>query len=189
MSNLQEDTMSLEPVTVHCTQCGQPMRVAHEHLETRVACPHCRAVLQPWCMAGEPASPPLVPPQPSDPGGGRRGTAGAPHHDRPHAAPPREAQPHNLHTPTPVSSPTHRGPLPGYSTRNRWIAGALAILLGPFGVHRFYLGYTGTGIIMCVLTVGSFFVLSWVVAIWAFIEGILCFVGALHDAEGKPLSG
>ncbi len=186
MSKLQEDTVSLNPVTVHCTQCGQPMRVAQEHLETRVACPHCRTVLEPWRMAGEPASPPPVP---SDPGGGRQAAAGGRHDGRPHAAPPYVAQPHNLHSPTPVSAPTHRGPLPGYSTRNRWIAGALAILLGPFGVHRFYLGYTGIGILMCVLTVGSFFVLSWVVGIWAFVEGILCFVGAFHDAEGKPLRG
>ena len=77
----------------------------------------------------------------------------------------------------------------GYSWRNRWVAGALAVLLGPFGVHRFYMGFTGIGILQAVLTVGSLFILSPVVAVWAFIEGILCFCGAMHDIDGLPLRG
>ncbi len=71
-----------------------------------------------------------------------------------------------------------------YSPRNRWVAGALGVLLGTFGVHRFYLGYTGIGIIqviVCVLTLGT------VSSIWGFIEGILCFCGAMRDANGLPL--
>jgi TM2 domain-containing membrane protein YozV len=89
-----------------------------------------------------------------------------------------------LHRPFPASATA-----PGYSWRNRWIAGALGILLGPFGVHRFYLGYTGIGIVQVALTVGSLFILTPVVAIWAFIEGILCFCGAMTDADGLPLQG
>ncbi len=72
----------------------------------------------------------------------------------------------------------------GYSWRNRWIAGALGVLLGAFGVHRFYLGFTGIGIIqivLCVLTFGT------VSGIWGFIEGILCFCGAMRDVDGLPL--
>ncbi len=76
-----------------------------------------------------------------------------------------------------------------FSWRNRWVAGTLAILLGPFGVHRFYLGYTGIGTLQVLLTLCSAFVLTPVVAIWAFIEGILCFVGAMHDKDGLPLRG
>lgn len=76
-----------------------------------------------------------------------------------------------------------------YSRRNRWVAGALGVLLGPFGVHRFYLGFTGIGILQVVLTVGSVFILTPVVGIWAFIEGILCFCGALDDVDGLPLRG
>ncbi len=77
----------------------------------------------------------------------------------------------------------------GYSWRNRWVAGALGILLGVFGVHRFYLGFVGIGILQVVLTVGSLFILSPIVAIWAFIEGILCFCGAMRDVDGLPLRG
>jgi TM2 domain-containing membrane protein YozV len=75
------------------------------------------------------------------------------------------------------------------SRRNRWVAGALAILLGAFGVHRFYLGHTGWGLTQLLITVLSLLTLSWAVAIWAFVEGILCFVGGMRDIDGRPLSG
>ena len=66
---------------------------------------------------------------------------------------------------------------------------ALAILLGTFGVHRFYMGFVGIGILQAALTVCSFFVLTPFVAVWTFIEGILCFCGAMRDVDGNPLSG
>ncbi len=77
----------------------------------------------------------------------------------------------------------------GYSWRNRWVAGLLGVFLGPFGVHRMYLGFVGIGILQAVLTVGSFFVLTPVIAIWALIEGVLCFCGAMRDVDGLPLRG
>jgi endogenous inhibitor of DNA gyrase (YacG/DUF329 family) len=73
-----------------------------------------------------------------------------------------------------------------YSWRNRWVAGVLAIFFGLFGVHRFYLGYTGIGILQIIVTG---FTLGTVTSIWALIEGILCFCGAMTDAEGRPLRG
>ena len=85
--------------------------------------------------------------------------------------------------------PSAQGPVDTYSSRNRWVAGALAILLGMFGVHRFYLGFKGIGTIQLLLTVGSLGFLALIVGIWAFIEGILCFVGAMRDADGLPLRG
>ena len=36
--------------------------------------------------------------------------------------------------------------------RNKYIAALIAFLLGPLGIHRFYLGRTGSGIAMLVLT-------------------------------------
>lgn len=45
----------------------------------------------------------------------------------------------------------------GYSaegaSRNRFVAAILAFLLGPLGIHRFYLGRVGTGIVMLLLSV------------------------------------
>ncbi len=49
----------------------------------------------------------------------------------------------------------------------------LGILLGQFGVHKFYLGYTTEGLIMLAVTILSFGVLSWVPWIIGIIEGII----------------
>lgn len=51
----------------------------------------------------------------------------------------------------------------------RILAGVLAILLGPFAVHKFVLGYTKAGIIQLILT----FVTCGLVGIISFIEGII----------------
>ena len=60
----------------------------------------------------------------------------------------------------------------------------MGVLLGGFGVHRFYLGHVGIGIAQIVVTVITFGVGS----IWGFIEGILCFCGAIRDVDGLELS-
>jgi len=77
----------------------------------------------------------------------------------------------------------HPNAYDGYSWRNRWIAGALGVLLGTFGVHRFYLGFTGIGILQIVLILPT----AGLSGIWGFIEGILCFCGAMRDVDGLPL--
>lgn len=72
--------------------------------------------------------------------------------------------------------------------KSKIAAGILGILLGAFGVHNFYLGYTGKAVAQLLITVLSFFTLSWVSAIWGLIEGILILVGTINkDANGKPL--
>jgi TM2 domain-containing membrane protein YozV len=37
--------------------------------------------------------------------------------------------------------------------RNKYVAAFLAFILGPIGIHRFYLGRIGSGIVMLILTV------------------------------------
>ena len=59
------------------------------------------------------------------------------------------------------------------------IAGILAILLGGFGIHKFYLGYTNAGIIQLIvgfLTCGAFNIVG-------FIEGILYLVKSDDEFE------
>lgn len=51
----------------------------------------------------------------------------------------------------------------------RVLAGVLAILLGPFAIHKFILGYTSEGIIQIIITIFSCGVLS----IISLIEGII----------------
>ena len=53
----------------------------------------------------------------------------------------------------------------------------LAIFLGGLGVHRFYVGKVGTGILMLV-TFGGF-------GIWALIDIIMIVVGSFRDADGR----
>lgn len=68
------------------------------------------------------------------------------------------------------------------SERSKVTAGLLGIFLGGFGAHRFYLGYTGIGVLMIFATI-----CCGVGVIWGFVEGIMCLAGAMRDAEGKRL--
>lgn len=77
------------------------------------------------------------------------------------------------------------------TAKSRMAAGLLGIFLGSLGVHRFYLGYTGIGVVMLLITVLSFGLLSWVSGIWGLIEGILYLTDKTgsysRDASGRPL--
>ncbi len=67
--------------------------------------------------------------------------------------------------------------------KSKLTAGLLGIFLGGFGVHNFYLGYTGKAIAQIVLS----FCFG-IGAIWGLIEGIMILVGSINkDAKGVPL--
>ncbi|WP_040214780.1 TM2 domain-containing protein [Clostridium polynesiense] len=69
--------------------------------------------------------------------------------------------------------------------KSKMVAGILGLLLGGLGVHRFYLGYMGIGILQLVLT----FVTCGISSIWGFIEGILILIGNFDkDADGNSLT-
>ncbi len=71
-----------------------------------------------------------------------------------------------------------------YSPKSRVAAGILGILLGGFGIHRFYLGYIGVGIIQIVVTIITLGIGS----LWGLIEGIIIVAnGDWKDSHGKPL--
>lgn len=55
----------------------------------------------------------------------------------------------------------------------------LAIFLGGLGIHRFYVGKTGTGIAM-LLTLGG-------CGIWSLIDIIVIAMGNFTDAQGKKI--
>ncbi|MBA4150902.1 MAG: NINE protein [Verrucomicrobia bacterium] len=69
--------------------------------------------------------------------------------------------------------------------KSKLVAGLLGILLGGLGVHRFYLGHIGIGLLQILVTVVT---CGWG-WLWGFIEGILILTGSTitTDAEGKPL--
>ncbi|WP_456462600.1 TM2 domain-containing protein [Lutibacter sp.] len=55
----------------------------------------------------------------------------------------------------------------------RVIAGILAIVLGPFGVHKFILGYTTQGIILLAVTIVTCGVGAAITSIIGLIEGVI----------------
>lgn len=75
--------------------------------------------------------------------------------------------------------------------KSKVCAGLLGIFLGCFGVHNFYLGFTGKGVAQLLLTL-----IGWVLCglgpvvagIWGLIEGIMLLTGSIDkDASGNPL--
>lgn len=58
-------------------------------------------------------------------------------------------------------------------TKDKLVAGLLAIFLGTLGIHKFYLGYTKSGVIMLLVSIFTFGVGASVMAVIALIEGIL----------------
>ena len=73
--------------------------------------------------------------------------------------------------------------------KSKIAAGLLGIFLGSFGVHNFYLGYTGKAVaqlLITILTCGFGAVIS---SIWGLIEGILILTGSINtDADGNELA-
>jgi hypothetical protein len=56
----------------------------------------------------------------------------------------------------------------------------MAALLGPFGAHRFYVGRTRSGILMCATLGGA--------GIWYLYDLILVAAGSFRDVEGRLVS-
>lgn len=64
--------------------------------------------------------------------------------------------------------------------KNKTTTLILSILLGELGIDRFYLGYTGLGILKLITGGG--------LGIWWLIDIFLIATGKLTDAKGNPLS-
>ncbi|MFB4275869.1 MULTISPECIES: TM2 domain-containing protein [unclassified Nonomuraea] len=60
------------------------------------------------------------------------------------------------------------------------VAVLLCFFLGALGVHRFYVGKIGTGILM-IVTLGG-------LGVWVLIDFIMILIGKFTDKQGQPLA-
>ena len=82
------------------------------------------------------------------------------------------------------------------SPKSRLAVVLLAWFLGTFGVHRFYLGKTRTGLAILVLgfvgwattwILGFGFLFLAAAGIWVAIDFIMALLGTMKDKDGKPI--
>ncbi len=64
-----------------------------------------------------------------------------------------------------------------HSDKSRLVALLLCFFVGYLGVHRFYVGKVGTGVLM-IFTLGG-------LGIWYLIDLIMITVGSFRDANGR----
>lgn len=71
-----------------------------------------------------------------------------------------------------------------YSDKQKMVAGLLQVLLGGFGVGRFYIGDTTTGVWQLIVTIVTCGIGAW----WGIIDGIIILTSDnVTDANGRPL--
>jgi len=94
-----------------------------------------------------------------------------------------------------AGSTTTAAPAGDVSAKSRMVAMLLALFLGQLGIHRFYLGKIGTGVVMLVLTIIGYatvwliigFIPLAVVWVWNLIDFIMILAGSMKDKEGKTV--
>ena len=92
------------------------------------------------------------------------------------AQPTPAAQPY---APSQPYAPVAQAQQPGISPLSRTVALVLCIFIGYMGVHRFYAGKIGTGVL---------WLLTWgLLGIGVFIDFILILVGSFTDDKGLPI--
>ncbi|WP_205470895.1 TM2 domain-containing protein [Nocardioides sp. SYSU D00038] len=112
-----------------------------------------------------------------------------PHQPYGQPPPPSYGQPSYGHQPYGVPQPPYAAPygvhpatgIP-YSDKSKIVAGLLQILL-PFGIGRFYLGDSHTGVWQLVVTV----ITCGVGSVWSIVDGVLILVRDSTDPQGRIL--
>ncbi len=174
-----------------CTNCGA-------EIGNNAKCEYCGTVMQQEAQApqqGVPVPPPYPTQQPYN-GQQAAPQAQNPAPQQPFGAPPQAPQP-----PYPYSAPQqpYGVPQPPYAApapmvvdpnmqKSKMAAGLLGIFLGSFGVHNFYLGYTGKAVAQLLITVLTCGFGSFVSGIWGLVEGIMILSGNINvDGKNIPL--
>ena len=174
-----------------CTNCGA-------EIGNNAKCEYCGTVMQQEAQApqqGVPVPPPYPTQQPYN-GQQAAPQAQNPAPQQPFGAPPQAPQPLYPYgapqQPYGVPQPPYAAPAPRVVDPNmqksKMAAGLLGIFLGSFGVHNFYLGYTGKAVAQLLITVLTCGFGSFVSGIWGLVEGIMILSGNINvDGKNIPL--
>ena len=85
----------------------------------------------------------------------------------------------------PMYNPPQYQPQPGYVQKSRMAAGILAILMGTYGIHSFYLGNTSKGLMQLLLSLFTCGIGAIVMLIWGIVDGVRILDGRINtDANG-----
>ncbi len=87
--------------------------------------------------------------------------------------------------------------MPEISPKSRLATLLLAWFLGTLGLHRFYIGKFGSGVLLLILGIlgwsttwlfglGYLFLVA--AGIWVVIDFILTLFGAMRDGQGRPIN-
>ena len=174
-----------------CTNCGA-------EIGNNAKCEYCGTVMQQEAQApqqGVPVPPPYPTQQPYN-SQQAAPQAQNPVPQQPFGAPPQAPQPPYPYgapqQPYGVPQPPYAAPAPRVVDPNmqksKMAAGLLGIFLGSFGVHNFYLGYTGKAVAQLLITVLTCGFGSFVSGIWGLVEGIMILSGNINvDGKNIPL--
>lgn len=83
--------------------------------------------------------------------------------------------------PTPMPSNQSTQQVAATSDKSYVVAWLLSLLLGTFGIDRFYLGRIGTGILK-LITLGG-------LGVWTLVDWICITLGVVRDKQGRTLNG
>lgn len=99
----------------------------------------------------------------------------SPQHQVPYQQQPYQQPQQNIY----IQQPMNNGINPSWPIKNKVTAGVLGILLGGLGVHKFYMGKVGLGIVYLL------FCWTYIPAFIGFIEGIIYLTSNDHNFQIK----
>ena len=105
-----------------------------------------------------------------------------PNYTQPNYAQPNYTQPNNTqpnYTQSNYAQPMYAQPYGPISHSSRWVAFILCFFFGYLGIHRFYVGKTGTGVLY--IFTGGLFTIGWLVDL------IMIACGSFTDQYGAVL--